>query len=155
MWDIHGNKILWGTYITIEFLFWKRERAVNIHCRALLNVSTVKRWVKEVNSNQRSIEETGLKQWPVSWFKDKVKQTDSLIIVDRRIGIVKFWEKSLHLAHGSVFNLVQFFVYSNVSAKWVPRMLIDSMMKHYPRLKSTNFPVMMNFDQASYCFRIF
>lgn len=139
MWDIHGNKILWGTYITIEFLFWKREGAVNIHCRALLDVSTVKRWVKGVNSNQRAIEETSLKQWQMSWFKDKVKQTDSLIIVDRRIGIVKFWERSLHLAHGRVFNLVQFFVYSNVSAKWVPKMLIDSIRWLLPKTKVHQF----------------
>lgn len=64
---------------------------------------------------------------PVAAVKDdKAKQIDVLITDNRTIVITKLC-KCLKMSHSSICSLEQFFSYSQICEKWLPRMPTYSM----------------------------
>ena len=123
----------------IEFLFLEGESAANIHRRLRnvygnesLDVSTVRRWIGRIKGDSErkghcDLNDKPRSGRPASAVNDESMNTADLIIkANRRVTIDELCN-DLGISHGSARNLVEALGYSKVCAKWVPRMLTETL----------------------------
>jgi len=131
----HGRK----QRAVIEFLFMEGESAANIHRRLVnvygedsLDVSTVRRWIRRIKGDYERKGQCDLNDKPRSGRpasavnEESMKKADLIIKANRRVTIDELCE-NLGISHGSACNVVEALGYRKVCAKWVPRMLTDTL----------------------------